>query len=199
MTTEILKDYIIYKLYCKNKEIIDEYYGHTCAFRARKCDHKKNCNNENSIGYNTEKYKIIRSNGGWDNWIMSPIEELKNCSLVNARIRKQFHIDFNKSIMNKFKAYITEDQIKERDKKNHNKKYLKNRDKILEKSKENYLENRDKILEKSKENYLVHRDKIIEKHKKEKITCICGKIIRKDGKAEHERTKFHCQFIQSAI
>ena len=59
MTTEILKDYIIYKIYCKNNEITDEYYGHTSAFRARKCHHKGQCNNETN---NTEKYKIIRLN-----------------------------------------------------------------------------------------------------------------------------------------
>jgi hypothetical protein len=131
MTTEIFKDYIIYKIYCKNKEIIDEYYGHTSAFRARKCVHKNCCNNENDSSYNTEKYKIIRLNGGWNNWIMSPIEEIKNCSLVNAKIREQFHIDLNKSLMNTRKAYITEEQIKE--------KYLENRDKLLEYQKQKYI------------------------------------------------------------
>jgi len=172
MTTEILKDYIIYKLYCKNKEITDEYYGHTCAFRARKCQHKNCCNNENSPAYNTDKYNFIRLNGGWDNWIMSPIEELKNCSSVNAKIREQFYIDLNKSEMNTRKSYITEKQY-----------YLENRDKILEKMKEYRLENRDKILEKNKE----------------KMTCICGKSFTRNFKSHHERTKFHCQFIQSAM
>ena len=109
-TNDILKDYIIYKIYCKNKEITDEYYGHTSAFRNRKYKHKGYCNNEHSIEYNQDKYKIIRENGGWNNWIMSPIEELKNCSLINAKIREQFHIDLNKSTMNQFKAYITEEQ-----------------------------------------------------------------------------------------
>jgi len=112
-TNDISKDYIIYKIYCKNKIITDEYYGHTSAFRNRKYQHKNCCNNEHSKEYNADKYKFIRLNGGWDNWIMSPIEQIKNCSLVNAKIREQYHIDLNKSEMNKNKAYIIEEQLKE--------------------------------------------------------------------------------------
>jgi hypothetical protein len=131
-TNDILKDYIIYKLYCKNKGITDEYYGHTCAFRERKYKHKGSCNNENNSSYNQEKYKIIRDNGGWNNWIMSPIEQLKNCSLINAKIREQFHIDLNKSKMNQLKAYRTEEEILERSKKY----YETNKEEINEKKKE---------------------------------------------------------------
>jgi len=234
-TTEILKDYIIYKIYCKNKEITDEYYGHTCAFRNRKYKHKNYCNNEKNPAYNTDKYKFIRLNGGWSNWNMVPIEEIKSCSLVNARIREQFYIDLNKSEMNKNKAYITEEQKIERDKQYRlenrdtiKQYYLENRDKILEKNKEYRLENRDKILEKAKEYHLENRDKNLEKmkekylenrdknldyqkeyrlenrdkileHNKEKITCICSKTFTRNYKSQHERTQFHCKFIQSAM
>jgi len=163
-TNDILKDYIIYKIYCKNKKITDEYYGHTSAFRNRKYQHKNCCNNENSREYNTDKYKIIRSNGGWSNWDMVPIEEIKNCSLVNAKIREQFHIDLNKSLMNKLKSYITEEEKLDYHKEYH----LENRDKIVEKKKEYRLENRDKISERDKKYYLENRDKILEK--KERIS-----------------------------
>ena len=184
MTTDILKNYIIYKIYCKNKEITDEYYGHTCAFRERKRNHKSRCTNENIKGYNTDKYKIIRDNGGWYNWEMVPIEELKNCSFVNAKIREQYHIDLNKSDMNKYKAHRTEEQRID-----YNKDYyIENKDKILEK----YLENRDTILEKKKEYHLENRDKILEKK-----TCDCGKTFTQNNKARHERSKFHCQFIET--
>jgi len=168
MTTEILKDYIIYKLYCKNKEIIDEYYGHTSAFRARKCHHKNCYNNENNREYNTDKYKFIRKNGGWDNWEMVPIEEIKNCSLINAKIREQYYIDLNKSEMNKNKAYTTEEQ-----KIDYQKEYHKDYDK------EYHLKNRDTILE--------------------KITCDCGKTFARNNKSRHERSQFHCKYIQSAM
>ena len=162
MTTEILKDYIIYKLYCKNKKITEEYYGSTCAFRNRKYKHKNCCNNEKDPSYNTDKYKFIRDNGGWNNWEIVPIEEIKNCSLVNAKIREQYHIDLNKSIMNQIKAYITEEQIKERDKKKAKEYRLENLDTLKEKNKEYHLENRDKISKKQKEYRLENRDKILE-------------------------------------
>jgi len=197
-TNDILKDYIIYKIYCKNKEITYEYYGHTSAFRNRKYLHKSCCINENDRDYNTDKYKFIRLNGGWSNWDMVPIEELKNCSLVNAKIREQFHIDLNKSLMNKNKSYITEEQIKEQILEYQKDYRLKNRDKIVEKKKEHYLENRDKILEKANEYHLENRNKILEKNK-EKITCMCGKTFTKQAKSQHERTQFHCKFIQLAM
>lgn len=61
-------------------------------------------------------------------------------------------------------------------------------------NKENYLENRDKFLEKRKENYLENRDKILEKN-----ICVCGKTFTHSHKARHERSQFHCKFIQSAM
>jgi len=186
-TNDILKDYIIYKIFCKNKEITDEYYGHTSAFRNRKYRHKGHCNNENDERYNTDKYKFIRLNGGWDNWEMVPIEEIKNSSLINARIREQYYIDLNKSLMNQLKSYITEEQRLERDKK-YQKKYQK----------EYRLKNRDNILEQEKEYRLENRDNISEK-KKEKMSCICGKTFTRQYKAQHERTKFHCQFIDTYV
>jgi hypothetical protein len=205
MTTEILKDYIIYKIYCKNKEITDEYYGHTSAFRNRKYKHKGICNNENRLEYNQEKYKIIRSNGGWDNWTMSPIEEIKNCSLINARIREQYHIDLNKSEMNKNKAYTTEEENKEQQKERNriyrksnkekiverNRIYRKsNKEKIVEQQKEIYENNKEKIKEKSKNYYESNKEKL-----KEKMTCICGKTFKKYSKVLHERSQFHCKYI----
>jgi hypothetical protein len=229
MTTEILKDYIIYKIYCKNKEITDEYYGHTRAFRARKSHHKNCCNNENDKEYNTDKYKIIRGNGGWNNWEMVHIEEIKSCSLINAKIREQYHIDLNKSKMNKFKAYITEEQRIEY----HKEYYENNKEIILEKTKEYRLENRDTILEYNKEYYENNKEILLEKNKEyyennkeiilekkkeyyennkdkvkeyyennkeiilEKMDCACGKTYTKNNKSRHERSQFHCQFIET--
>tara|TARA_R110002126_G_scaffold266298_1_gene409491 strand:+ start:13 stop:705 length:693 start_codon:yes stop_codon:yes gene_type:complete len=227
-TNDILKDYIIYKIYCKNKEITDEYYGHTSAFRQRKCKHKECCNYENNRDYNTEKYKIIRSNGGWDNWEMVPIEEIKNCSLINAKIREQFHIDLNKSKLNKNKSYITEEQRLERDKenstkyrknnrdqileyqtdyRNNNKEYIReflqnyyknNKEVITEKHKRYYENNKKIILENQKEYREKNSEKISEKAK-EKMTCSCGSTFRIRDKSQHEKSKKHYEFISKQL
>jgi hypothetical protein len=57
----------------------------------------------------------------------------------------------------------------------------------------NYREvNRDKILEYSKNYREVNRDKIAEKY-----TCICGSIIRKNGKSSHEKSLKHMNYCAS--
>jgi len=219
-TKDILKNYIIYKLYCKNKEITDEYYGHTSAFRNRKYKHKQCCINENDIEYNTDKYKFIRLNGGWSNWDMVPIEEIKSCSLVNAKIREQYHIDLNKSTMNKNKAYITEEQRLERDKNkmkdyreehkeeraDYNKNYKeehkeeiadynKNNKEVIAERKKIYYENNKEVIAEKTKIYRSNNKEKIEEKSKEKITCACGSTFRIYGKLKHERTNKHCEFI----
>jgi hypothetical protein len=182
-TNDILKDYIIYKIYCKNKEINDEYYGHTSAFRNRKYIHKNCCNNENRLEYNTEKYKIIRDNGGWHNWEMVPIEEIKNCSLINAKIREQYHIDLNKSTMNKNYAYITEEQIKEKAK-----IYRKNNKEVLEEKAKIYYENNKEVIAEKAKIYCENnkevrgeKAKIYRKNNKE-VIAEYGKNYRSNNK-----------------
>ena len=61
---------IIYKLTCKNISCDELYVGYTTNFIQRKYLHKQSCNNETSSNYNMNLYKIIRENGGWDNWNM---------------------------------------------------------------------------------------------------------------------------------
>jgi len=66
---------IIYKLVCKNLEVTDLYVGSTTKFTTRKNAHKTNCNNEKSKSYNLKVYRMIRENGGFDNWDMIEIEK----------------------------------------------------------------------------------------------------------------------------
>ena len=61
---------IIYKLVCKNVDIVDVYIGHTTNFIKRRNQHKTACNNPNDKGYNYKVYTYMRDNGGWDDWLM---------------------------------------------------------------------------------------------------------------------------------
>ena len=65
---------IIYKITCKDPSITDVYVGHTTNFVQRKHCHKQSCNNNNC-----KLYKVIRDNGGWQNWIME-IVNFFNCN-----------------------------------------------------------------------------------------------------------------------
>jgi hypothetical protein len=77
---------IIYKIYCKDEKIKECYIGRTEIFKRRFLQHRQTCN-EKFITYSngniiegvykkrTKLYDFIRINGGFDNWIMEPIEE----------------------------------------------------------------------------------------------------------------------------
>ena len=63
---------VIYKIYCKDINIVDCYVGQTINFISRKLAHKTACNTKT----NRKIYNFINDNGGWNNWIMDIIEEL---------------------------------------------------------------------------------------------------------------------------
>jgi predicted GIY-YIG superfamily endonuclease len=150
---------IIYKLVHKNdNENKNIYIGSTTDFIKRKCGHKNFCNNVKSKGYNNKKYKFIRENGGWNEWVMTEIEVI-NCNDGNeARVREQYWICHFNANLNDMKAYMTE-----QDKQNY---YQNRQDAILKQKKEYYLSNRDKILKSKKEYYNNNKSIISERSKK---------------------------------
>ena len=66
---------LIYKICCKDPNVLEIYIGSTTNFRGRKREHKSSCNNPNCDAYNDYKYKFIREHGGWDNWELIEIEK----------------------------------------------------------------------------------------------------------------------------
>lgn len=145
---------IIYKLCCKDAEIIDIYIGSTCNFARRKCEHKQNCNNENRNCYNFYVYRFIREHGNFENWDMIAIEEFSCNSKLEKEKRERYWIDELKPKLNKV--------IPTRTYKEH---YKANADKIKEYSKEYRQQNTDKIREQYKEYYKTNADKIKEQRK----------------------------------
>jgi hypothetical protein len=188
---------IIYKIY---KDGVDDFYiGSTTDFIKRKYGHKTV-----SKTSDIKIYKIIRDNGGWDEWIMTAIEEYKECeNQIQARIREEeWRVKLN-ATMNTIKAYLSIEEKKEYEKK-YSKDYRKNNiDKIKEYDK-NYRKNninkiKDYQKEYSKEWYNNNIDKLKE-YKKEyskeyqKLTIYCDcckKYINKTSKARHFKSKNH--------
>ena len=65
---------IIYKIeHIENDYLV--YVGHTTNWDKRKCKHKYNCYAEKNGHYNLKLYKMIRENGGWENFKMIEIEK----------------------------------------------------------------------------------------------------------------------------
>ena len=79
---------IIYKITCKNSSCKELYIGYTTNFTQMKHVHKQICEYKKSSNYNNKLYKIIRENGGWDNWIMEIIN-CCNCKNKHEAIKKQ--------------------------------------------------------------------------------------------------------------
>jgi hypothetical protein len=91
---------IIYKITCKDSNVTDVYVGHTTNFIQRKHTHKQACINDKSSSYNCKLYKVIRNNGGWDNWNME-IVNFFNCNdHYEARKKEQEYFELLHATLN---------------------------------------------------------------------------------------------------
>lgn len=96
--------YYFYMIYCENffeedgcKSI---YIGHTEDIRKRMNNHRYFCNFSHMGEYHTLKYKVIRNNGGWDNWNIIKIhsqecENRKEAEKVEDKFILMFDSDLN--------------------------------------------------------------------------------------------------------
>jgi hypothetical protein len=110
---------IIYKLCCLDPTITEIYIGHTTDFKARKNLHKGACNNENSKSYNIYVYQFIRENGGWTNWTMVLIEEIKcNNKLEACKVERKY-IEELQASLNKVIPTRTKEEINQKQKEYH--------------------------------------------------------------------------------
>ena len=124
---------VIYKIVCNDLNVTNCYVGSTTNFRRRKCEHKSRCANENSKGYNFKCYKLIRDNGGWENWSMYEIEKFPCADANEARARERYWHEQLNSSLNQCVPNRTLAEY-----------YQNNKDKISE----YYQNNKDKISEK---------------------------------------------------
>jgi hypothetical protein len=98
--------YCIYKIVCNDINVTEFYIGSTLAFRKRKYQHKNSCKDEKQKSYKFKIYQTIRDNGGWDNWRMVIIEEMKEgTTTVQARIREEHYRVELQSTLNTYSAY----------------------------------------------------------------------------------------------
>jgi len=91
---------VIYKITCKDPNIIDKYVGHTIDFVRRRKEHKNNVCNKNSVCHDIKLYKFIRDNGGWDNWKMEVIAFYECNNLREALQKEQEHYIVLKASLN---------------------------------------------------------------------------------------------------
>ena len=91
---------IIYKIVCNNLEVKDCYVVSTTDFICRKNEHKYACNISTKTNYNLKVYKIIRDNGGWNNWSMIEIEKYCCNDSNEAKTRERYWYEILNSNLN---------------------------------------------------------------------------------------------------
>ena len=94
---------VIYKICCLDKSIQDLYIGHTTNFTKRKYQHKVCCNDINN---QLKIYKIIRENGGWNNWEMIEIATYNCKNHTEARIKEQEHYQQVNATLNSCPPFV---------------------------------------------------------------------------------------------
>ncbi len=207
----------IYKLCCKDLDIKEIYVGHTTDMRRRKYRHKSCCINETAKGHNYNVYQYIRENGGWDNFDMIEVERYNAIDGYDATKRERYWIDELKATLNCKLPTRTHKEYREDNKeiiseqrKNH---YSNNKEKISEYQKQYFKNNMDKINERNKEynknhkemrfkishKYYENNKEVISEKTKEKITCECGCVCRKDTLSKHIKTINHIKLINNQI
>jgi len=188
---------VIYKIqHIDNDTLL--YIGSTTEFTKRKCQHKRNCNNEKSKSYNLKVYKMIRDNGGWGEFEMIQIKEFPCENKRQAEMEEDIIMREMKASLNTIRAYLSPAD-KKQEKKVINKEYREaNKEAINKKGKAYRQANIEAIKERKKAYCETNKEKMNMKY-----TCECGSTYRKDNrtssKARHERSQKHIKFINNII
>ena len=204
----------VYRIVCKDTSVTESYVGSTCNLRNRIAKHKTTCNNSNNEAHNTPVYVFIREHGGWENWDVVVVESVSCETVKQLRDRERHWLEqigatLNADVPNRSKAEWTElnrEHVRKRQHelylRNHDERLEnqheyneKNREKINERQREYNKKNKDKVNAKDRERYQKRKDKL-NARSREKITCGCGSVVRRGGKAEHERTDKHKEWLE---
>jgi hypothetical protein len=192
MPKKLINNYVFYKFTCLNDNIKNCYIGSTANLKNRKIKHKSACNNENDKAYNYNVYKMIRENGGWNNWSMIVIEEIQDLTLTQARMKEEEHRIKLKADMNSCSAYLSDEARIERDKEYRKKNYEKNKEKAIKQAKQYRNEHIEASRQREKKYYEENRAKIRQKRKEYE------KIYRENNKEKIAEAKKKC-YINNKI
>jgi len=99
---------VIYKIVCKDNNIINIYIGSTTDIDRRRREHKSRC----LSGYEYKLYNFIRNNGGWDNWELLEVEKFPCNSKLEAYEReRQLYKELNADLNGKSPQLTKEEQL----------------------------------------------------------------------------------------
>ena len=201
-----VRNYTMYKICPKNKDLNCCYIGQTTNFENRKKQHIKNTINQSDAKhYHLKHYQTIRENGGWNQWEMIKLEEFNGKTNLEARMREQELIKEHNANLNSLSAFISEEEraatkkaitekYREENKellKEQTKKYKQEHKEIIAEQMKTYrAENKEKIREKTKEYKENNKEKFEEwdkawREKNKEILKEKRKIYEAKKKAEN--------------
>jgi len=141
---------IIYKITCNDSMVTECYVGHTTNFVKRKYHHRERCNT-----MDCKIYQIIRENGGWKNWTMTPICEYPCENRIQACIKEEEYRVELQAELNSRKCVNTRQQYCE-----------ENKEQIAKKTKEYREQHKEQIAKQRKEYREQHKEQIAKQNKK---------------------------------
>ena len=168
-----LKNYCVYKIYCKDPEIKDSYYGSTSNYYQRWHSHKHSTKNYKNPKHMYKVYQKIRDTGGFENWDFAIIQDEMN--KVDARNLEKECVLGNEFSLNSVVPARTQKEWQ-----------LANPDKVKAQSKRTYKKNPgywSAYYQTRKDEYL------------EKVECECGVTTSRIHILKHRRTQKHLQYL----
>ena len=164
-----VRNYVMYKICPKNKDLNCCYIGQTTNFENRQKQHIKNTiNQSDKKHYHLKHYQTIRENGGWDEWEMIKLEEFNGKTNLEARMREQELIQEYNANLNSLSAFISEEE-RAATKKAITEKYRQENKELLKEQTKKYKEEHKEIISEQMKKYRAeNKEKIKEKTKEYK-------------------------------
>jgi hypothetical protein len=169
------------------------YIGSTVDKKRRRNGHKRVCTCPGERNHNNLVYKLIRENGGFDNWEMIVIEKKRCESFEELRKLEQAWIDKVGPILNQGKAWVSEEAALKTKHAGQKRCYQNRKEHYKGKAADYYKNNKEKVLKRMKEKkkdpvYMAAQKKKKEKYK-EKIECdVCGRKVSRGNISTHKKT-----------
>ena len=180
-------DAVIYRLKCYTTNTY--YIGSTIDLNERMRHHKSKKNNT------TSKTIIAGDNYGEAKILLScPCNDKEELFQIEQGFLDTYREKYGDSVLNKYNAYTTEEETREKKRKNCAKWRKNNPEKVKENNAKHRAINPEKIKESSAK-YRAENRETIRAYKNEQFKCECGGSYTRARKARHLRTKKHQKFI----
>ena len=194
-----MPDFEMSKIYKISNDLNDKIYigSTTYQYLSARLNIHKQSTKDNSSRRNSPMNNEMRLLGV-DHFKIELIEKFPCKNKKELVAKEQYYLDLLKPQLNKFRAIEDPEYNKNR--------YIKNREHIIQKSKEYYENNKELVAEKGKVYRELNTEKIkvrgqnyreLNKEKiNAKIMCECGSEYNKKGAYKHLKTIKHCEFIK---